>query len=114
MKNDSHAAGTYTAQEISDWISRYRQSGLGQGAFAKKHGLPRSRLHYWLYGRGRRPSSRSRVVPAVFQELKLSPGVARSNWAVEISLPTGLAVRFGAGASADWIGAVVGALPGPC
>ena len=114
MKHDSHAHGTYTTQEIAGWVTRYRDSGLGLGAFAKKHGLPRSRLHYWVYGRGRAHGVQPRAAPAVFQELQLTTGLAVSNWAVEIGLPAGLVVRFGAAASPAWMSAVVEALRRRC
>ena len=114
MKNVSRARGTYATKEIAGWISRYRDSGLGLGAFAKKHGLPRSRLHYWVYGRGQEHLSQPSAAPPVFEELKFSSGLALSNWAVEISLPAGPVVRFSAAASPAWMSAVVEALRRPC
>ena len=39
MKNDSRARRAYTPQEIAGWITRYRDSDLGLGAFAEQHGL---------------------------------------------------------------------------
>jgi hypothetical protein len=114
MKNDSHAHRTYTRQEIADWITRYRASGLGLEAFASKHGLPRSRLHYWIYGQRRTHLGQPNAAPAVFQELKLATGLAVSPWAVEIRLPAGPVVRFSAAASPAWMSAVVQALHRPC
>jgi hypothetical protein len=114
MKNDSHTHRTYPSQEIAGWITRYRDSGLGLGAFAKKHGLPRSRLHYWVYGRRQPHLRQPSAAPAVFQELKFATGLAPSNWAVEISLPAGPVVRFSAAASPAWMSAVVQALRQPC
>jgi hypothetical protein len=114
MKNDSQVHGAYTSQEIGGWVTRYRDSGLGLGAFAKKHSLPRSRLHYWVYGRGQAHLKQRSAAPPVFQELKLTGGLALSNWAVEISLPAGPVVRFSAAASPAWMSAVVAALRRPC
>jgi hypothetical protein len=114
MKNDSHVHRAYTPKEIADWITGYRGSGLGLRAFAKQHGLSRSRLHYWVYDKRythlRPPSS----VPAVFQEIKLHPSLALSNWAVEISLPAGPVVRFSAAATPALMSAVAAALQRPC
>ena len=114
MKNDAHTHRAHTRQEIAGWITRYRSSGLGLGAFAKKSGLPRSRLHYWVYGRRPAHGVEPSAAPPVFQELKLTPGLALSHWAVEISLPAGPVVRFGAAASPAWMSAVVAALRRPC
>lgn len=114
MKNDWHAPRAYSPEEMAGWITRYRASGLGLGAFAKKSGLPRSRLHYWVYGRRPARGVQPSAAPAVFQELRIAPGLASSHWAVEISLPTGPVVRFGAAASPAWMSAVVQALGRPC
>ncbi|MCK7516197.1 MAG: hypothetical protein MZV70_77605 [Desulfobacterales bacterium] len=67
-------------------------------------------------GSGRRvhPAEASEGAP-VFQEIKLTsapPSIER--WAAEVRLPTGMAVRFSPGASAQWIGSVVQALQRPC
>jgi hypothetical protein len=54
-------------------------------------------------------------VAPVFQEVKLpSRPEWGCSWAAEVSLPKGLAVRFNANASAEWIGSVVQALQRPC
>jgi len=71
-------------------------------------------LHYWVYGRGQARLSQPSAAPAVFQELKVTTGLVPSNWAVEMSLPAGLVVRFGATASPAWMNAVVEALRRPC
>jgi hypothetical protein len=114
MKNDSRAHRACTPEEISDWIGRYRSSGLALGAFAEQHGLSRNRLHYWVYdprfSRSRRPA----VAARVFQEIKLSAGLPGQTWAAEISLPTGAVVRFTATATPGWINSVMEALPRPC
>ena len=73
MKHDSHAHGTYTTQETAGGITRYRDSGLGLGAFAKRHGLPRSRLHNCVYGRRRAQVVQPSAAPAVFQEGHTEP-----------------------------------------
>jgi hypothetical protein len=114
MKNDSHAHRAYTPQEIASWITRYRDSGLGLGAFAKRHGLRRSRLHYWVYDKRYAHLGQRSATPPVFQELKLAAGLAVCNWAVEISLPAGPVVRFRAGATPVLMSAVVEALRRPC
>jgi hypothetical protein len=114
MKNDVHAHRADTLQEIGGWVTRYRSSGLGLGVFAKRHGLPRSRLHYWVYDKRYAQLGRRSAAPPVFQELKLAAGLAVSNWAVEISLPAGPVVRFSAGATPVLMSAVVEALRGPC
>ena len=67
MKNDSRAHRAYTPEEISDWIGRYRGSGLALGTFAEQHGLSRNRLHYWVYDRRFSQPRRPAVAAPVFQ-----------------------------------------------
>ena len=114
MKNDSRAHRAYTPEEISDWIGRYRGSGLALGTFAEQHGLSRNRLHYWVYDRRFSQPRRPAVAAPVFQEIKLSAGLPVQSWAAEISLPTGAVVRFTATATPVWINSVMEALPRPC
>lgn len=114
MKNDSPAPRGYTREEISDWIRRYRASGLALGSFAEQHGLSRNRLHYWVYDRRFAQPRPPVTVAPVFQELKVTAGLAAPNWAVEISLPTGTVARFTALATPAWINSVVEVLRRPC
>jgi len=114
MKNDSPAQRSYTAEEISGWIQRYRASGLGLGTFASQHGLSRHRLHYWVYDRRFAQPRQPVAVAPVFQELKVTAGPQPQNWAVEISLPTGAVMRFTATATPAWINSVLEALRRPC
>ena len=105
-------------EQISKVLARYRTSGLGVVQFAQEQGIPPGRLHYWIYQKYRtrpRKPLRHLVSKPVFQEVKVAtlvPGVA--NWAAEVSLPCGLAVRFSQTAQVEWIGSVVRALQRPC
>jgi hypothetical protein len=119
----SHRVPSFNASsdEIATIIARYRASGLGLKAFALGEGLPPGRLHYWIYQKpagaaGRRPAKPTQAgVAPVFQEVKLpSRPEWGCSWATEIGLPGGIAVRFCASASAEWIGSVVQALQRPC
>jgi hypothetical protein len=114
MKNDFRAHRTYTPDEISDWLQRYRASGLALGSFAEQHGLSRNRLHYWVYDRRFAQPRQPVAVAPVFQELKVTAGPPTQNWAVEISLPTGTVARFTATAAPAWINLVLEALRRPC
>ena len=114
MKQDSHAHRAYTPKEISDWIRRYRASGLALGSFAEQHGLSRNQLHYWVYDRRYSQPRQPVAVAPVFQELKGTAGQAPQNWAVEISLPTGAVARFTATATPAWINSVLEGLRRPC
>ena len=115
MKHDSHDQRTYTAPEITEWIRRYRASRLSLGAFAQKHGLPKSRLHYWVYNKRHAALAKPEAAVPTFQEVRLTAGLpVQQSWALEISLPAGPVARFSAGAAAAWIGAVVQALQRPC
>src|ERR1035441_3104566 len=74
MKNDPPAERSYTPEEISVWIRRYRASGLALGSFAEQHGLSRNRLHYWVYDRRYAQPCQSTAGAPVFQEIKLAAG----------------------------------------
>jgi hypothetical protein len=121
MKSDRNSLANQTSEEIAAILSRYRASGLGLKVFAREHGLPPGRLHYWLYQKHpgasgkRRPQPAKAALAPVFQELKLTP---RSEWvgrwAAEVSLPRGIAVRFSTAATAKWVGSVVQAVQRPC
>jgi hypothetical protein len=114
MRNDSLAHRAYTADEISDWIRRYRASGLALSAFAEQFGLSRNRLHYWVYApHFSRPRQRVAAAP-VFQELKVTAELPPQSWAAEISLPTGTVARFTATATPAWIRSVLEGLRPPC
>jgi len=115
MKCDSNHHRDYTAEEISRWISCYRASGLGLQRFAQEKGIPAGRLHYWLYQKRRSKPAKGLAQAPVFQELKLAACLPPANpWAAEVSLPTGLAVRFASAVTPAWIGSVVEALQRPC
>ena len=119
MQSERTGRPDRTSEEIAAILSRYRASGLGLKRFARQEGLPPGRLHYWLYQRRPGSSARRRRQPASvvpsFQEIKL-PGrtLGYESWAVEVSLPMGIAVRFNPTARAEWIGSVVQALQRPC
>ena len=121
MKSHRAAGFNGSSNEIANIIARYRASGLGLKAFALKEDLPPGRLHYWVYQkpagvRGRRPTQPAAAATTqVFQEVKLpSRPEWGGGWAAEVALPGGMAVRFSASASAQWIGSVVQALQRPC
>ena len=109
------------AEAIGALIARYRGSGLSLAKFARIEGLPPGRLHYWIYQKHRfgavvrAPGGGSPAAAPAFQELRLATGLGlATNWAAEVSLPAGLAVRFSATAAPGWVGAVVQALQRPC
>jgi hypothetical protein len=121
MKSHRVARCNASSSAIATIIGRYRASGLGLKTFALEEGLPPGRLHYWIYqkpagGSGRRPARPTpAAVAPVFQEVKLpSRPEWGCRWATEVGLPGGIAVRFSASASAEWIGSVVQALQQPC
>ena len=119
----SHPVSNFkgSPNQIATIIARYRASGLGLKAFALREGLPPGRLHYWIYQkpagvRRRRPTQPTAAAAApVFQEVKVPSWPEwGGSWAAEVGLPGGIAVRFSASASAEWIGSVVQALQRPC
>jgi transposase-like protein len=121
MKNDRNHHSLQTSAEITALISRYRRSGVGLARFAREHGIPAGRLHYWVYQKqasasARPPSRPTRAAVApIFQEVKLTAQTPLvESWAAEVDLPHGGAVRFSPAATAEWIGSVVQTLQRPC
>lgn len=131
----------FAPEERESWISRFRSSGLSQGRFAEQNGLKLKTLQRWLYGRGahaamkRKPPVRAhgdrshridrtavaihrkpRRTPSVtFREVMRPPlGPGSAGWAAEVIWPSGVTVRLGAGAEAEWIGAVLEAVRQAC
>ena len=131
----------FTAEERESWISRFRSSGLTQPQFARAHDLKLGTLQRWLYGRDAHstpkrkppvptpgdPSHRTdratvviprkarRTPSPTFREVKLPPfGPASAGWAAEVTWPSGVTVRLGAGAEASWIGALLEVLRQAC
>ena len=121
MKKDRNQPSSQTPEVIGALISRYRAGEVGLEQFAREHGIPPGRLHYWLYQkhRGTIPRRRAKPVGAavapVFQELKLSARAPLvESWATEVNLAQGVAVRFSRAATAEGIGSVVQTLQRPC
>jgi hypothetical protein len=119
MKSDRHSNINESTEEIASIITRYRAGELGLEAFARENGLPLGRLQYWIYqkyarpAKHRLPATSPLAISPVFQEIKLPSMPPSGNWAAEVSLPKGMAVRFSANASAQWVGSVIQALHRP-
>ena len=108
----------FTSEEIFKLVERYRSSGLGVRRFAQQQGISPGRMHYWVYQKSQaKPDEpvRSSGSDHKFQEVRVAVNApVLSAWAVEVGLPTGVAVRFGGAATPDLIGEVVQALQRPC
>lgn len=116
MRHDFNGEQVKSPEAIAALISRFRASGLGLKRFAQEHGIPATRLHYWVYQKKNRSPvpNHPPVSPSpLFQEVKI-PAWPPQSWAAEISLPAGAAIRFSAAALPAWIGSVVEALQRPC
>ena len=98
-------------------IGEYEASGLPQKEFVAKADVSFSTFQYWLYRKskksGLQSGSTQKFLPV---ELVRSPapearaGESEHLGAVEIELPTGVRVRFEAGAPARYIAELVGVL----
>lgn len=76
----------YTAAERSDWVARFRQSGLTQRGFAAQHGLGVANLQRWVAGKFKQ-------TPA-FAEVPLPALHTPGSWAAEIVQPNGTTLRL--------------------
>jgi transposase-like protein len=93
-KRDRKGRKITPAPQRAELVAAYRASGLTMEQFAKQEGINRLTLAKWTYLQGRRPAA-----PAVrFAEMKLGLPLARE-WAFEVTLPSGLAVRAGSTAA---------------
>jgi hypothetical protein len=93
------------------WVNRYHASGLGLRRFAEQNRIAVNSLRYWIHTESHPKASKpvTAVTPR-FQEIKLTGSSPLQSWAVEVSMPSGLAVRFNTTAKPAWIGSVVKAL----
>jgi len=121
MTDASNDHPVQTNHEMAAAVRAYRRSGQGLKCFAREHGIPPGRLHYWAYQKARDPKPRSMIKErrgaqrGIFQEVKLEAGsVLIESWAAEVSLAAVGNVRFSGTARPDWIRAVVEALQQPC
>jgi len=121
MKCDPVPDFPANSNQMAAIVARYRASGLGLKAFARQEGFPPGRLHYWIYQKPAGVTKRGPIFPSpaptvpAFQEIELpSRPEGGGGWVAEVGLPGGVAIRFSASASAQWIGSVVQALQRPC
>ena len=117
MRNDLVGGTSVGSRQISAVVARYRGSGESLELFARRNGIPRGRLHYWIYGRkqGKADTMRPAAAQPLFREVKLKASVPESNpWAAEVGLPGGFTVRFGASVPPAWLREVVQELRRAC
>ena len=93
----------FTKRERSNWLSRYRSSGLSQREFAVKHGLNLGTLVQWLVKERRRASA----PPASFVEVPLGRVGQPEDWVADLTWPSGLRVRLRTDAPKSWLGIVL-------
>jgi transposase-like protein len=118
---------TYTSEERTQWISRYRSSGLSQVQFAQQHGLKLMTLRGWLHrqrqGRAASTVPQKTAAPepksptTTFREIKaaaLWPDPLSAGWAAEVTWPSGVSVRLRQGAEVSWMKALLGAVRQAC
>ena len=93
-------------------LAAFERSGLTQEVFAQEHGVPVSTLRSWIYRRREALAERKleprllpvQVVAAPAPELRGEPAP------VELSLASGLTLRFSVGTDARYVAALVAAL----
>lgn len=111
MKVQEGNAGRMTAL-----VERWRESGQTLSAFARARGVTRDKLVYWRRRLGAAPRRRKgrggreqiRFAPVeVMSALVASP-------AVEVTLPGGVRLAFGSGATPELVAAVIEGLRRGC
>jgi transposase-like protein len=108
-------------RSVAEWeslVAAYRREGLSQVEFARLHGVGLGDLQRWVRRIRARESRVEEPRPAVrgeavgFLRVQVAEACRRPpatlEW-VEAALPRGVVLRFGGGAAAEGIAAVVGA-----
>ena len=93
-------------------LTAFARSGLTQEAFAQEHGVPVSTLRSWIYRR-REAMAEQKLEPRLLpvQVVDAPAAMQRDEAApVELSLASGLTLRFSVGTDARYIAAIVAAL----
>jgi hypothetical protein len=111
MKDGQRNAGRMTAL-----VERWRESGQTLSAFARAQGVTRDKLVYWRH--------RLRVAPRVGkrrwarEEITFTPVEVMAGSvgcpAVEVTLPGGVRLAFGSGATPELVAAVIEGLRRGC
>jgi transposase-like protein len=83
-----------TAQERTDWVLRYEESGLTQKDFCRRYHLRLSTLQRWMARRRVDGTAAPAQTSGQWQELKLSSSPGTPRWAVELVRSDGLTVRL--------------------
>ena len=103
MNDDTPRNKTPGSAERSDWVARYRASGMALRRFAQEHGLRPAQLHYWVY----HPRPVSTGAAPRFQEVKLDELFAHHPWTVELELPGGSTLRVKASVDPTWVAELI-------
>ena len=107
-----------TADEWSELIAKFEQTGLTQKEFVAKHDVHLSTFQYWLY-RTRRSQPRAlgivsksspkflpvQVIASPAPEARVAKGLL-----VEVALPSGATVRFAIGSDTRYLAELCAAL----
>lgn len=112
MKHELPERRECSETEKAQWVSRYRKSGLGLRRFALEHNVRIDQLHYWIYGKAKKPR-RVRAAVAV-REVKWAELLPASPWVAELGLPAGQTLRLSAAARPAWVSELVRTLRAPC
>jgi hypothetical protein len=90
MPRDRRHRQRRTEAEWAEILGRFQASGLGRREFCRREGLALSSFQRWR-DRVRRRSARSAFVELVPAS---TPARAKSDWALELSLPNGVCLRL--------------------
>lgn len=88
----ARATAAASAAERTQWLEKYRRSGLSQQEFARTHGVELGRLRYWLYST--RDTKASATIGPRWQEVQLTAWPSTPQWGAEIRLPDGWTIRL--------------------
>lgn len=93
-------------------VAQWRQSGESQAGFARRHGIPTWTFWYWCRKVLPPAVAEPAAAATAFVPIRVTPETEVG--VVEVVFPAGERVRVGAGASADLVRLVVGAVRATC
>lgn len=108
-----------SAEQWASLVERWKESGLGASAFARREGVDAGQLSWWKWRLKSRPASASSAPAALLPVRVVAPGsVVRMAMAiappVEIALPSGAVVRIASDVDDETLTRVLRAVEAVC
>ena len=100
----------YTPEDRASHIALWQESGLSKAGYCRSSGLCYKTFCGWARPRAASTSKELVAAPAFVQVVDQRPHRVDAACGVDVEIDGGVRLRFAAGASAAWVGAVVQAV----